>query len=285
LSSFSTLVQDVYKVLEDGKLSDHGLVEKYAKDIGDVLSKRFNNEERSPSLRMSNIGRPLRQLWYDLNGYEGEKISGKTLLKFSYGDATEALLLFLIQAAGHEVTRCQEQIEVSGVKGHIDCVIDGVLVDIKSCSSYSFQKFKEGTLLEEDNDPFGYVGQLAGYAHALKLPAAWVAFDKQSGEVCVLELPQEKIDGYDVLGRIEVVRQAVSSSELPERCYQSEPDGKSGNEKLSIGCSYCSYKYECWKDSNGGEGVKTYLYSTGPRFLVKIIREPKVFSINKKEEE
>jgi hypothetical protein len=280
LVKLDTLVSDVYALLESKKLSDTGLVEKYSKTVGEVLGSRFEDKARLPTLRMSNIGRPLRQLWYELNGYKGEEVRGQTLLKFAYGDATESLLVFLAQASGHTVERLQEEVEVDGVKGHIDCVIDGTLVDIKSCSAYSFRKFQDGSLLEEGNDPFGYVAQLSGYAHALNLPAAWIAFDKQSGEICVLKLPKETIDEYDVASRIGLVRTTCSQSEPPGRCYQDEADGKSGNRKLAVSCSYCAYKFECWKDSNNGEGLKTYIYSTGPRYLTNVTREPKVFSIN-----
>lgn len=275
--SLDTLVSDVYRLLESRKLSDTSLVQKYSSTVGEVLGSRFKDDTTEPTLRMSNVGRPLRQLWYELNGFKGEEIRGQTLLKFAYGDATESLLVFLAQASGHVVERLQEEIQVDGIKGHIDCVIDGVLVDIKSCSAYGFKKFQDGSLLDEGNDPFGYVAQLSGYAHALNLPAAWIAFDKQSGEIHVLELPKEKIEAYDVRGRIELVRAACGNQTPPERCYEDEPYQKSGNYKLSVGCSYCSHRFECWKDSNNGEGLKTYHYSTGPIYLTKVLKEPKVF--------
>lgn len=232
---------------------------------------------------MSNIGRPLRQLWYELNGYQGEPIKGKTLLSFTYGSLTEALILALAEASGHEVSRVQEEISVDGITGHIDAVISGVLCDIKSCSQFSFDKFKTGALF--DNDPFGYVGQISGYAHALGLPAAFIAFNKVLGDICILKVPQEKIDEYDVRSRILRVREVIKQDRPPERCYEDEPDGKSGNRRLSIGCSYCGYRFECWKDANEGRGLQTYIYSTGPRYLSVVKREPKVFQHKEKEEE
>ena len=45
----------------------------------------------------------------------------------------------------------------------MDCKIDGEVVDVKSASAMSFKKFKNGTLYEDD--PFGYIAQLAGYEH------------------------------------------------------------------------------------------------------------------------
>ena len=281
MADLSTLVSDIYALLEGKLIGDKQVLEKFGTELGKVFSGRFTTrEDRVPSLRMSNIGRPLRQLWYELNGYKGEELSGKTLLKFSYGDLTESLILVLAEAAGHTVESFQEEIGVDGIKGHIDAVVDGVLIDVKSCSAYSFQKFKTGSLLEEGQDVFGYQAQLCGYAHAKNLPAAWIAFDKQSGEICILELPRSKIDEYDVRRRITEVRSGVSQETPPDRCYEDEPDGKSGNRKLSVGCSYCGFKSECWKDSNEGAGLKVYAYSTGPRFLTTVAREPKTFQIS-----
>ena len=274
ITNLDKLVEDVYGVLEGKSLVDPEMFDKYRLLVGDAVIGRLVTEDRKPNLRMSNLGKPLRQLWYELNGYQGEKLTGQTLLKFSYGHLVESLCIILAEASGHKVERLQEEIEVDGVKGHIDCVIDGVLVDVKSCSSYSFNKFKYGKVF--DDDPFGYVAQLSGYAHALGLPAAWIAIDKVSGEICILDLPKEKIDGYDVRSRISTVRQAIASEGPPERCYEDEADGRSGNRKLSIGCSYCQFKFHCWKDANEGRGLQTYYYSTGPRYLSKVIREPKV---------
>ena len=280
MADLDTLVSDIYGVLEGKALVDPEMFSKYRLLVGDAVIGRLVTEERKPNLRMSNLGKPLRQLWYELNGYQGEALTGQTLLKFSYGHLVESLCIILAEASGHKVERLQEEIEVDGVKGHIDCVIDGVLVDVKSCSSYSFNKFKYGKVF--DDDPFGYVAQLSGYAHALNLPAAWIAIDKVSGEICILHLPKEKIDQYDVRQRISVVRSSMVEKTPPERCYVDEPDGKSGNRKLSVGCSYCPYKFECWRDSNGGTGLRSYSYSTGPRFLTVVAKEPKV---NKEEVE
>ena len=274
--SIDTLVSDIYSLLEGKKIFDPVILERFGPELGKVLTTRLHSrgEERVPTLRMSNIGRPLRQLWYELNGYKAEEISGKTSLKFLFGDLIEAVVLVLAEASGHTVERLQEEIEVDGIKGHIDAVIDGVLIDVKSASPYSFDKFKDASLLEEGKDPFGYIGQLAGYSKAIGLPCAWIAINKVSGEICILSLPDQKVTDYDVSGRINLVRASIGSSVVPERCYEDEPEGKSGNRKLGISCSYCSYKFTCWPE------VKTYLYSTGPKFLTVIKREPKVFSVN-----
>lgn len=280
MEQLKNLPQDIYKTLEGKSLFDPSLLDRFGISLKELLGKRLASDEgdsKTSTLRMSNVGKPTRQLYYELKGYEREPLEGKVLVKFAFGDLTEALIIALSEAAGYKVSRFQEEIEIDGIKGHIDLFLNDVLVDVKSCSPYSFQKFKTGELLEEGNDPFGYVAQLSGYSvYYGSPPTAWVAINKQDGEICVLELPREKIVSYDIKGRIQTVKEALSSDTLPEKCYEDVPEGKSGNRKLSVGCSYCGFKFECHKDTNNGEGLKTYTYSTGPKFLTKVVKEPRV---------
>lgn len=272
----ATLPSDIHALLDGADLSSS--IDRFSDDVAKMMLGRFSEEKRPGTLRMSNIGRPSRQLWYELNaerlGIKGEVLSGGTKFKFLYGHLLESLVLYLAEAAGHKVERLQEEIEVDGILGHIDAVIDGILVDVKSCSSFSFNKFKYGKVFEDD--PFGYCHQLSGYAQALDLPAAWVAIDKVTGELVILELPKEKIRSYDVKSRIKEVRLAVGMADEPARCYEDVPHNKSGNRKLSIGCSYCAFKEPCWKDSNDGRGLQVYSYSTGNVYLTSVVKEPKV---------
>jgi hypothetical protein len=252
------------------------LFREFGEDLGEILSNSIT-EEHTPGLRMSNIGRPLRQLWYETHPdvVQSEPVSGSSLLKFSYGHILEALVVVLAKAGGHTVERQQEEVSVDGISGHIDCVIDNVLVDIKSASPYSFSKFVSGEILS-GNDPFGYLGQICGYAHALGLPAAWIVVNKVSGEICILHVPQELIDGYNVRSRVTEVRQAIAGLDEPERCYPDENVNKSGNRKLGISCSYCPWKFHCWRDSNEGRGLQVYNYARGLVYYTHVAKEPKV---------
>lgn len=282
--SIDDLPADIYKLLDGADLSE--AIEKFKDDIGSMLVGRFKeySEERQPSLRMSNIGKPLRQLWYELKGYKGEELSSEAKFKFLYGHLIETLVLFLAEASGHKVERLQEEVEVDGVLGHIDAVVDGVLIDVKSCSSRSFEKFQSGSLFEDD--PFGYIGQLSGYAHALGLEAGYLAVDKVLGKICLLKLPKEQIEWNDPRARIKVVREALDKNDPPTRCYQPVAHQKSGNMKLGVGCSYCAYKSECWKDSNGGQGLRLVPYANGPVWLTHVEKEPRLkFNDNNNSEE
>lgn len=227
---------------------------------------------------MSNIGKGDRQLFYDKRYGREENLPPHTLLKFVYGDLIESLLLFLAELSGHKVTARQEEVVVDGIVGHIDADIDGVTVDVKSASTYAFKKFSDGTLLE--NDAFGYAEQLAGYCEARNTNGAFLAADKQNGYIAYLEIPREELKAVvDVRERIAHIKDVVNSEVEPERCFDDEKEGESGNRTLGVNCSYCAHKERCWSDSNNGLGLRVFRYSSGPKFFTKIVREPKVAEI------
>jgi hypothetical protein len=224
---------------------------------------------------MSNLGKPDRQLWYELKSdLPKEQFNGATLRKFLFGDLWESLLLWLAEEAGHKVELKQGEVEVDGVIGHIDAVVDDVVVDVKSASSFSFKKFKDGSL--QDNDPFGYYDQLGGYTHALGRDGAWLAIDKQTGALALLEVPRDDLQALDTPGRVQHMKAVLASEEPPERCYEPIPEGKSGNLKLPTGCSYCAFKDSCWSDANNGIGLRKFFYSNGPVWLTHVEKEPQV---------
>jgi hypothetical protein len=78
---------------------------------------------------------------------------------------------------------------------------------------------------------------------------------------------------YDMGERINQIKNMAERSTPPDVCYETVPDGKSGNQKLAVGCSYCVYKKQCWPS------VRGFLYSTGPRYLTEVIHEPKPLEI------
>lgn len=255
--------------------------ETFGKELSDLIANRLREQKlgtrRKFTLRMSNIGKGARQLWYESRYEPKETLSPATLVKFMFGDIIESLVLFLARVGGNNVTNEQAEVDVGGIKGHIDADINGVTVDVKSASTFSFKKFANGTLA--DDDPFGYVDQLAGYCTARKTDGAFLAVDKQNGHIAYLEFPQEDLTAIDIEGRIDYLKAMVASDVEPERCYSDQQDGESGNRKLGVNCSYCAFKDRCWQDSNDGVGLRTFLYSSGPRFLTNVAKEPKVLEV------
>ena len=133
--TIDTLVDDIYQLVDQGtKNPDQEALFALGSTVMDAVRRQLwmGTSTSPPRLRMSNIGKPCsRSLWYDINGDDqAEDFSPQTRLKFMIGDIVEALLIYLAKEAGHEVTEQQAEIEMDGIKGHIDCVIDGELVDI-----------------------------------------------------------------------------------------------------------------------------------------------------------
>lgn len=272
MAKISTLIEDIHSLFDKNDQFDVDLFHRFGGNLTDIMAMRFNEERKGGFLRLSNIGKPDRQLWYSINDPNGgEKLPPQAHIKFMYGDMQEQLCILLAKLAGHDVQFEQETVNLDGVEGHLDCVIDGYVVDVKSASRYAFPKFSQGTLLEPGNDAFGYVGQLASYVRA-KTPGKdgyFLAVNKDLGHLALLKVDAEILAAYDPESRIKHAREMVKGP-IPERCYEDVPDGKSGNMKLDVGCSYCERKFQCWPD------VKTYYYSTGPRYLTRVVREPKV---------
>ena len=178
----------------------------------------------------------------------------------------------------------QAELEVDGVKGHIDAIIDGVTVDVKSASPYAFTKFKDGGLF--NNDPFGYVGQISGYA-SICTPeegGAFLVADKVHGTLHVTRVDRETVQQWDTARRVEHLKEVLQLDEPPVKCYMPEPEGKSGNMKLGVNCSYCAFKNDCWKDANDGQGLRKFIYYGGPVWLTHVEKEPRVEEVKDNEE-
>ena len=281
--SVNTLIRDIYSLLEDKEVPEEvdvdGICEAFGRSMADVLRDAITPEDRSRGLRLSGIGKPDRKVYNDVLGVEGEPIRGATYVKFLFGHLTESMVLALAELSGHTVTDQQKQVDVEGVKGHIDGRIDGVLMDVKSASSFGFKKFKRNTLHEDD--PFGYIAQLKAYAHAEgDTTYGWLAFDKQNGTLAWLqydennkEAPYYEALQWSVPERVRHLKKLVGGDTLPAKCYEDVPDGKSGNRKLATGCAYCEYKHICWPD------LHTYYYATGPRYLTVVAKEPRVTGV------
>lgn len=245
--TIDTLVDDIYELVNTGKKKpDQEALFALGSTVMDAVRRQLwmATSDMPGRLRMSNIGKPCsRSLWYDVNGDdEAESFSPQTRLKFMIGDIVEALLIYLAKEAGHSVTEQQAEIEMEGIKGHIDCVIDEELVDIKSASSFAMKKFKNGTL--PNDDPFGYISQISGYGNALgKKRGTFLAFDKSSGELATYTHAQ--LENTEI--KIKEVKAAVELPDPPDRCFETVKDRQTGRQKLGVNCSYCSHKQTCWR--------------------------------------
>tara|TARA_R110001632_G_scaffold191285_2_gene311957 strand:- start:537 stop:1406 length:870 start_codon:yes stop_codon:yes gene_type:complete len=278
-----TLIEDVYMLLLEGYTSteeNEKVITAFGDSLADLLRSRLvPRKSGGPVLRLSSLGKPARQLWYDSKGHDKEAMTGDKLLKFLYGDIIEEILLTLAKLSGHTVTGEQEQVKVAGITGHMDAVIDGHVVDVKSASPFAFKKFSQATLAVDD--PFGYMQQISAYSEAVpdnKGVAFW-AMNKVDGNMTLYQPSAAMLP--DTQERVDELKEALALDTPPERCYEVEVDGKTGNEKLPIGCVFCDFKKVCWADANDGEGLKGYKYASVPfpMYLTKIVKKPRVDEI------
>ena len=194
-----TLAGDIYEVLDATKEHhpDTALAAKYAMAIGGEFAKATIKRDRPREhgkLWASDLGkRCLRQHWYNFNSPEyGVKLDGHTKFKFLYGNILEEAVLYYAEESGHTVSHPQHQVEHSTyegwtIRGRIDAVIDGKLIDVKSTSSYGYKRYKDG--IDPSNDSFGYLEQLAFYTHFNDITpvpgeGGFVWIDKQNGSIC-----------------------------------------------------------------------------------------------------
>lgn len=280
-----TLIEDIYGLVSTKEVPNTVDIDKEIETFGESIKELMRTEFKKDRpkdtrrLRLSSIGRTDKYLWNQYQGSEGEELQPHTLVKFLYGHVIEELVLFLTRASGHEVTCEQKRCEVEGVVGHMDCKIDGVVTDVKSASSFAFKKFKERRVPEDD--PFGYVDQIKAYAHSEgERKFAWLAMDKANGHLtfCQHDLDDESDPMHDLIKgdiaeRIRHVKKLVEGPEPLEFCYEDVPDGKSGNRKLSVGCSYCQFREKCYPD------LRTFIYAYGPKYLTKVVKQPYVSEV------
>lgn len=277
----NTLVEDIYKVLDsltegnELNISDD-MYKEFGKDMEEALRHWATPQtDTKEKLRMSNVGKPERRLWFDskVNTETTEKLEPNIQIKFLYGHLLEVLLLFFVKLSGHKLSSLQKEVSVEGIKGHMDCMIDGEVVDVKTASGYAFKKFKEGTLPQDD--AFGYLSQLAGYEEAAGTSnGGFLVMNKETGELCTY-IPED-LDKPNIISKINKIKNVITLNEPPELCYEPVPEGKSGNMKLAKPCTWCPHKIECHKDSNNGQGLKAFKYAKGTTYLTEIVKKPNV---------
>lgn len=280
MAHIDTLVDDIYSLLSEGKVISDESADAFGKEIAQLIKDELHPDKRKKEkavLRMSNFGtRCDRKLWYDINEPEdGEDLKPNTLFVFLYGHIIDRLIPFLIKETDHKIEGLQDTVDVEGVPGHMDCIIDGVLVDVKSANSRSFEKFEKHKL--EQDDPFGYLDQLRLYLEAgqnddritNKNEAAFLAVDKERGRLC-LDTYKRVEPSARIRERVQEKGKMVASPDVPLRGFHPVPHNKSGNLQLDLPCRYCRHKSKCWPS------LRTFIYSSGPVFLTHVAKVPEV---------
>lgn len=239
---------------------DEKLIVEFGETCKNILRKQFiTGREGAFRLRMSNVGRPLCQLQLEKAGVPAENEPYNNIVKNTYGDLVEALLVFILKASGCNVQ--DEQIPadliIGGIdlQGTADIEIDNMIYDIKSASDWSF-KHKFGPECSFNtvakDDAFGYVAQGFLYGWACVKPfGGWIVCNKVTGEINIIETPEHTEDiqksVWDLVANNII---ALVSKKDFKRCFEDVPEKfnrkETGNRYLGFVCSYCSRKNSCW---------------------------------------
>lgn len=280
--------EKIAKLLETGSATIP--VERLA-DLGEAIANHVQGALTPRTVGRGNIRlyaseigeKCYRKLWFKQHNQTVnpiEPLPYHTKFKFLYGSVIEELALTLAEEAGCVVTHRQARVEsthiVDGemidVSGRIDAVIDGAVVDVKSSSSQAMKKYSSGMLMAAD-DTFGYREQLAYYRAYGGFDAPeqpyFLMIDKTLGHI--LTVYGESITKVELDTKIVKAARTVKLSAPPQVQpeFMPVPEGKSGNMKLCVSCSYCPFKKECFN-------YRTFLYSTGPTYLTDVVKLPNV---------
>ena len=226
-----------------------------ASDVKAAMDKQFNSGPRDEfKLRMSNVGKPKCQLWFEKNDSKDKiPFPPHFLMNMILGDLVEAVFKGLLRAAGAEfkdndnvTLKLPDGQEISG---EYDMEMDGKIDDVKSASPNSYRnKFESFDSLQSD-DSFGYIPQLVGYSKAAgKEVGGWWVVNKANGEFKYVSASE--VDSEKVLQDIQETVNYIENDEPFERCFEAVPETyrnkASGNLVLQNVCKWCSFKDKCW---------------------------------------
>lgn len=252
----------IKKLMRDATLGkssmSEAIIDKVASDVKEGLDKQFNGGPRDKfKLRMSNIGRPKCQLWFEKNRPEEKApLPEQFMMNMMLGDIVEAIFKGILRTAGVEFKDNDVvNLDLGGgrrpIRGEYDLVMEGRVDDIKSASDHSYtKKFVDLETLQA-SDPFGYVAQLVGYATAAgKKVGGWWVVNKAKGHHKYVSAKHVDVD--EVLDKMRDTYDYLENDEPLERQYTDVAETyrkkESGNRILCRECSFCSFKKACWPD-------------------------------------
>ena len=250
-----SLVKYLSSVLQGKGSMSKSTINSITKAIKESLNRQFNSGGRDGfRLRMSSIGRPYCQLWYDKNKPEAavEK-SPHFLLQMVIGDIIEAVINGVMVESGVEVYASEQAKLALGkhtITGTTDPSFEPV-TDTKSASQYSYNyKFTDWQTLAE-NDSFGYVAQGVGYAKAVdKKFNGWFVVNKSTGEFKFVPYEADEEYNEKLLKKLEHKLDKLENNKF-NRCFDPVEETfrkkPTGNKILPMECKFCDYKFDCWK--------------------------------------
>lgn len=282
-----SLVPDILHLFETGVEVSNAQASALGEAVAEAVKKKlkfagspFNSEGK---LYLSQIGKDDHLLYFLYKGAQGDQMDEQTKLRLLYGDVIEELLLWLAKLAGHEVTEQQWLVKVDGVRGRKDCRIDGVNVDVKSMSRYSFSKAMKGTFFDS---PLGktYMHQLAAYVYGEQMAESdarepndnvggFFAFDKDTGGMLIELFNKEDLpDPYD---RVKHLKEVFSKDTPPPRPEEGYIEEDNGNVLIPEDYMFNPFKWDIW-----GDELRCFMEGSGRlRYYVKVEKRPRLTEV------
>ena len=256
-------------------------IKQIGEDVMAAAKRQFGggNKRDGFTLRMSNVGRPTCQLWYQKNKPEVAVPPPTTfVMNMMIGDIVEAVFKGILTEAGvsyEDTDKVSLDLGDDSVSGSYDLIIDGAVDDIKSASDWSYRNKFESYDSLASGDGFGYVAQLAGYAKASgKKAGGWWVVNKANGQFKYV--PATGLDIDKEVSQIKDTVQTVKENKF-ERCFEPVPEtfrGKpTGNKVLNNGCKFCSYRYDCWTNLTELPAVKSQAKNPPTVAYVELAKE------------
>ena len=121
---------------------------------------------------VSELGKPAVLLGLKKLGITLDTLTPARKMNMFFGNAFEAGLIALMRARGLLI-HTQTPLDFNGIPGHIDMLVDGCVVEVKTMSEGYFRQFTETM-----NDDRGYITQLAVYSHCVGAPGVFLCYDK-----------------------------------------------------------------------------------------------------------
>ena len=256
-------------------------IKQIGEDVMAAAKRQFGggNKRDGFTLRMSNVGRPTCQLWYQKNKPEVAVPPPTTfVMNMMIGDIVEAVFKGILKEAGvkyEDTDKVSLDLGDDSVSGSYDLIVDGAVDDIKSASDWSYRNKFESYDSLASGDGFGYVAQLAGYAKASgKKAGGWWVVNKANGQFKYV--PATGLDIDKEVSQIKDTVQTVKENKF-ERCFEPVPETfrgqPTGNKVLNNGCKFCSYRYDCWTNLTELPAVKSQAKNPPTVAYVELAKE------------
>lgn len=215
------------------------IIEKILEKVKDNAIQESGRPHTFGVYPASEIGGCGRQLQYANLGIERELYSPELYLLFQDGHTHHNAVRHLLHGTG-KLTHVEMAISKTykhrgqrfTITGHLDCIHDGLILDIKSISTFMFKQLPK----KFPNMYERYITQLIIYMDIMKKDkAAFLFKDKNSSEMCVIKIKYDPDYMLAILDKVATIHLGIKKDVLIDRPYSAS----------SYECRTCPYRRKC----------------------------------------